>query len=107
MPVRGSVSSCVSTRKPRSTAASTGWLLWVSVGIGLVGCKEDPPPPEQDELDKGEACDPEAEPTPPGEEPADDAPPVCAPGLACDPVDGTDDQYVCGTAVEILSLIHI
>lgn len=104
MPVRGSVSSSVSTRKPRSTAASTGWLLWVSVGIGLVGCKEDPPP-EQEELDKGEACDPDAEPTPPGEEPAEDAPPVCAPGLACDPVDGTDDQYVCGTAVEIRGLV--
>lgn len=95
----------MSTHKPRSTAASTGWLLWVCVGIGLVGCKEDPPPPEPEELDKGEACDPNAEPTPEGEEPAEDAPPVCAPGLSCEPVDGTDDQYVCGTAVEIRGLV--
>jgi hypothetical protein len=74
------------------------------VGLGLVGCKEEPPP-EQEELDKGEACDPDAEPTPPGEEPAEDAPPVCAPGLSCEPVDGTDDQYVCGTTVEIRGLV--
>lgn len=99
MRARGSVSRAVSTRKPRSTA----WFLWVCVGIGLVGCKEDPPP-EQEELDKGEACDPEAEPVPPGEE-AEDAPPVCAPGLSCEPVDGTDDDYVCGTSVEIRGLV--
>lgn len=88
----------VSTRKPRSTA----WFLWVGIGIGLVGCKEDPPP-EQAELDKGEACDPDAVPVPPGEE-AEDAPAVCAHGLACEPVDGSDD-YVCGTAVEIRGLV--
>lgn len=99
MGLRGSVSTTVSTRKPRSTA----WFLWVCVGIGLVGCKEDPPE-EPDELEKGEACDPEAEPTPPGEEPAEDAPATCAHGLACEPVDGTDD-YVCGTAVEIRGLV--
>jgi hypothetical protein len=91
----------VSTRKPRSTA----WFLWVCVGIGLVGCKEDPPPAEPEELDKGEACDPDAEPTPPGEEPAEDAPAMCAYGLSCEPVDGSDDDYVCGATVEIRGLV--
>jgi hypothetical protein len=101
MRARGAVSMAVSTRKPRSTA----WLLWVGVGIGLAGCKEDPPPPTQEELDKGEACDPEAEPVPEGEPVPEDAPPVCAHGLACEPVDGDNDQYVCGTAVEIRGLV--
>jgi hypothetical protein len=95
----GSVSTIVSTRKPCSAA----WFLWVCVGIGLVGCKEDPPE-EPDELEKGDACDPAAEPPPPGEEPAEGAAATCAPGLACEPVDGTDD-YVCGTAVEIRGLV--
>jgi len=74
------------------------------VGVGLVGCKEDPPP-EQEELDKGEPCDPEAEPVPEGETPPEDAPPVCAHGLACEPVDGSDDDFVCGTSVEIRGLV--
>lgn len=86
-------------RKPRSTA----WFLWVSVGVGLVGCKEDPPPEEPEQIGKGEACDPSDAP-PPGEEPAADAPAFCAPGLACEPVDGTDD-YVCAAALEIRGLV--
>jgi len=100
MPPSGAVLVAVSMRKPRSSA----WCLWVCVGIGLVGCKEDPPPEEPEELGKGEACDPSAEPPPPGEEPASDAPDYCAPGLACEPVDGTDD-YVCGAALEIRGLV--
>jgi hypothetical protein len=92
MPARGSVSWAVSTHKPRPLA----WLLWVGVGAALVGCKEDPPPAEEDEHGQGDACEP-------GDGTEDDSP--CAPGLACEPIDGTDDQYVCGAAVEIRGLV--
>lgn len=84
--------TAVSTRKPRSITL----LLWVCVGVGLAGCKDDPP--EAEELGKGEACDPAADPQ------SDDGPAACSHGLACEPVDGSDD-YVCGTAVEIRGVV--
>ncbi|MCB9716334.1 MAG: carboxypeptidase regulatory-like domain-containing protein [Myxococcales bacterium] len=81
------------------------WALWVCVASTVVGCKEEEPP-EDDTLDKGEACDPNAMPPQDGSDTdGDDGPPVCAPGLACEPVDGSDGDYVCGTAVEIRGLV--
>lgn len=85
----------MSTRKPRSNA----WLLWACILAGPLGCKADDPPPQDDELGPGDACDPNAAPAE-----GEDMPPLCAPGLACEPVDGSDD-YVCGTAVEIRGLV--
>lgn len=83
------------------------WALWVCVAATLVGCKEEEPPPEDSTLDKGEACDPDAEPPPEGagETDGDDGPPVCAYGLSCEAVDGSEGDYVCGTAVEIRGLV--
>ncbi len=82
----------MNVREPRRL----GWWLSICLGVGLAGCKEDPPPPEDEELGQGDACDPAAQPAA-GEDPG---PAACAHGLSCEPVDGTDD-YVCATAVEI------
>jgi hypothetical protein len=75
------------------------------VALGLLASwackKEEPPPPEQETLDQGEACDPNAEPVPEGGTTGgDDPPPICAPGLSCAPV-ADSDEYVCGAALEI------
>lgn len=75
-------------------------------GLGPAACGDDEEeelPPEQPELAKGEACDPNIEPIPPeeleGMDP-EEIPAICAPGLACDPVaDGGD--FVCGTALVV------
>ncbi len=88
------------------------WRGWVICGASLgalSGCGDDEPEPEpqeQPELAQGEACDPTVERVDPdmhdtatgGEE---EPPPVCAPGLACEPVTNAEGDYVCGTAVEI------
>lgn len=84
------------------------WVLCLSIVATVVGCKEEEPPPPE-ELDKGEACDPNAEPPAEGEGEGEtegnDGPPACAPGLSCEPVDGSEGDYVCGTAVEIRGLV--
>lgn len=81
--------------------------MGVWVVVGTTSCKEEEPPPPQEgqpELAKGEACDPDVERVPPDEQGGsggeEQFPPVCAPGLACDPVEGSN-EYVCGTAVEV------
>jgi len=72
--------------------------------LGIGGCKkEEEPPPEQPLLSAGEACDPSVKPVAETPETTDDEDPqpICAPGLACDPVNGTTGEYVCGTALQI------
>ena len=78
----------------------------ITVCLSLGACKDDPPPPppEQPKLEKGEACDPSVEPLTEEElemlEPGTEVAPVCAQGLACDPVDGAE-TYVCGAAFQL------
>lgn len=101
--------------------------MWSTVGLGVVdadavqgsmqrprlpavfclafvvsACKEEEPPPEPEQLEPGDACDPSvAAPAPDeAEEPQDESEePACAPGLSCEPT--VDGEYVCGSAVEI------
>src|SRR5262245_31533655 len=83
---------------PRMNAATCAIAM-----LGLFGCKHDEPKkPEQEHLGPGEACDPEAVPIEESTTTSTDEmpPPVCSPGLACDPLaDGSG--YVCGTAFSI------
>src|SRR6185503_5733793 len=79
-------------------------VLPAFVVLGFGGCKKDEePPPEQPTLSAGESCDPSVKPVEQTEETDDDEDPqpICAPGLACDPVDGSDGEFVCGTALQI------
>lgn len=73
------------------------------VSVVLACGKDEPEPlPEQPLLAPGDACDPDRLPASetPDVEDDKDPQPVCAPGLACAPVDGADD-FVCGTALSI------
>jgi hypothetical protein len=85
--------------------AKLSWIA-VPVCVGLtagVGCKKDEDePPEQPKLSAGESCDPTVKPVEETEDTADDEDPepICAPGLACDPV-GTTDEYVCGPELQL------
>ncbi|MCA9709965.1 MAG: carboxypeptidase regulatory-like domain-containing protein [Myxococcales bacterium] len=91
-------------RKPSTVSG----ILWVYAALSLAGCKEEePPPPGQQELPPGEACDPTVERVPDSEQGTggESYPPVCAPGLACEPVDGSSGDYVCGAAVELRGLV--
>ncbi|MFO0633969.1 MAG: carboxypeptidase-like regulatory domain-containing protein [Nannocystaceae bacterium] len=93
-------------RAPTAIAAGLGFAL------AQASCKHDEPEPatepepEQEQLDPGEPCDPAAQPVDPdasgtsGGDTDGTPPPVCAPGLACEPL-AAGDGYVCGTAIAI------
>src|SRR5690606_24210042 len=101
MRIMGPVSSGVRTRERHSVS----FVLWVCVGLGTAACKEDPPEDTDTELAAGEACDPNAETADAGgDAEGGDGAAVCAPGLSCEPVDGSED-YVCGAALEIRGLV--
>lgn len=71
--------------------------------LALVGCpKEEPPPPEQPLLEPGAECDPGVKPVEETADPEDDKnpQPICAPGLACEPL-AEGDGHVCGAELSI------
>ncbi|MBL9104434.1 MAG: carboxypeptidase regulatory-like domain-containing protein [Myxococcales bacterium] len=76
--------------------------LLVPLSVVACGKDEPPPPPEQPLLAPGDMCDPSRLPAAATPDPGDDEDPqpVCAPGLACAPVDG-GDGFVCGTELSI------
>jgi hypothetical protein len=76
--------------------------LALGLVCGLSACQKDDPPPEQVQLEPGAECDPTVLPVAETEDPEDDKDPqpICAPGLACDPL-AEGDGYVCGTALSI------
>ncbi|MFY0541083.1 carboxypeptidase-like regulatory domain-containing protein [Nannocystis pusilla] len=76
----------------------------VVIALALAGCQkeEEEPLPEQPKLTAGAACDPAVRPVEETPETEDDADPqpICAPGLACEPLaDG--EGHVCGTALSL------
>lgn len=85
--------------------SSIGNLAGVAIfALALAGCQkeEEEPLPEQPQLTAGAACDPAVRPVEETPETEDDADPqpICAPGLACEPLaDG--EGHVCGTALSL------
>ncbi|MFZ6178457.1 hypothetical protein [Nannocystis pusilla] len=86
--------------------SSIGNLAGVAViALALAGCQkeeEEEPLPEQPKLTAGATCDPAVRPVEETPETEDDADPqpICAPGLACEPLaDG--EGHVCGTALSL------
>lgn len=77
-------------------------LCSAALVLGLTACQKDEPPPEQELLEPGAACDPTVLPVADTPDPEDDKDPqpICAPGLVCDPVIDSED-FVCGTALSI------
>lgn len=88
-------------------ALFAGWVMPTIVVLS-VGCgKDEPEPlPEQPWLDPGAACDPDRLPAADTPDPEDDKDPqpVCAPGLACEPL-ASGDGFVCGAELAIVGRV--